>query len=68
MALSIFAFRAVALTFFVMLATLVLANVEVVLVLVAPVPIFAAVSLGYFALTRLLGSMGRVIPVSSLFS
>ena len=68
MALSIFAFRAVALTFFVMLATLVLADVEVVLVLVAPVPIFAAVVLGWSAVTRTLGSMGRVIPVSSLFS
>lgn len=69
MALSIFAFRAIALTFFVMLATLVLADVEVVLVLVAPVPIFATVVMGWFAVTRVRGSLGRVfIPISSLFS
>ena len=68
MALSIFAFRAVALTFFVLLATLVLADVEVVLMLVAPVPLFAAVTLGWFAVTRVLSSVGRVVPISSLFS
>ena len=40
MALSIFVFRAIALTFFVMLATLVMADVEVVLVVVAPCAYF----------------------------
>ena len=61
MALSL-AFRAVVLTVFVMLATLVMA--EVVLVLVAPVPIFAAVVLGRIAVTRAYNSVGRVIPRS----
>lgn len=68
MALSIFAFRAIALTFFVSLATLVLADVEVVLMLIAPVPLFAAVALGWLGVTRVLSSVGRVIPISSLFS
>ena len=63
MALSL-AFRAVVLTVFVMLATLVMADVEVVLVLVAPVPIFAAVVLGRIAVTRAYNSVGRVIPRS----
>lgn len=67
MALSL-AFRAVVLTVFVMLATLVMADVEVVLVLVAPVPIFAAVVLGRIAVTRAYNSVGRVIPSLSLFS
>ena len=67
-ALSIFVFRAIALTFFVMLATLVMADVEVVLVVVAPMPIFAAVVLGWHAVTRIAGSVGRVVPTISLFS
>ena len=49
------------------LATLVLADVEVVLMLVAPVPLFAAVVLGWLGVTRVLSSVGRVIPTSSLF-
>lgn len=68
MALSIFIFRAIALTFFVMLATLVLADIEVVSFLVAPVPIFATVVLGWYAATRIAGSVGRVVPIMSLFS
>ena len=68
MALSIFVFRAIPLTFFVMLATLVLADLEVVLVLVAPVPIFATVVLGWHTVTRIAGSLGRVVPTMSLFS
>lgn len=68
MALSIFAFRAIVLTFFVLLATLVLADVEVVLILVAPVPFFAAVTLGWLAVSRVRTSVGRVNPISSLFN
>ena len=68
MALSIFVFRAIALTFFVMLAKLVLADLEVVLVLVAPVPIFATVVLGWHTVTRIAGSVGRAAPTISLFS
>ena len=68
MALSIVVFRAIALTFFVMLATLVLADLEVVLVLVAPVPIFATVVLGWHTVTQIAGSLGRVVPTMSLFS
>ena len=51
-----------------MLATLVLADLEVVLVLVAPVPIFATVVLGWHTVTRIAGSLGRVVPTMSLFS
>ncbi len=68
MALSIFVFRAIALTFFVMLATLVLADLEVVLVLVATVPTFATVVLGWHTVTRIAGSVERVVPTMSLFS
>ena len=68
MALSIFVFRAIPLTFFVMLATLVMADVEVVLVVVAPVFVFATVVLGRHTVTRVAGSLGRVVPTMSLFS
>lgn len=68
MALPIFIFRGIALTFFVMLATLVLADIEVVSFLVAPVPIFATVVLGWYAATRIAGSVGSVVPIMSLFS
>ncbi len=51
-----------------MLATLVLADLEVVLVLVAPVPIFATVVLGWHTVTRIAGSVGRAAPTISLFS
>ena len=51
-----------------MLATLVLADVEVVSVLVAPAPIFATVVLGWYAATLIAGSVGRVVPIMSLFS
>ena len=68
MALPIFIFRGIAFTFFVMLATLVLADVEVVSVLVAPAPIFATVVLGWYAATLIAGSVGRVVPIMSLFS
>ena len=68
LALSIFIFRGIALTFFVMLATLVLADVDVVSFLVAPVPIFATVVLGWHTATRIAGSLGRVVPTMSLFS
>jgi hypothetical protein len=68
LALSIFVFRAIALTFFVMLATLVMADVEVVRVVVAPMPIFATVVLGWHTVTQIAGSLGRVVPTMSLFS
>ena len=68
MALSIFVFRAIPLTFFVMLATLVMADVEVVLVVVGLMPIFATVVLGWHTATRIAGSLGRVVPTMSLFS
>ena len=68
LALSIFVFRAIALTFFVMLATLVMADVEVVLVVGGPMPIFATVVLGWHTATRIAGSLGRVVPTMSLFS
>ena len=68
MALTIFVFRAIALTFFVMLATLVMADVEVVLVVVGPMPIFATVVLGWHTVTRIAGSVGRAAPTISLFS
>ena len=68
MALHIFIFRGIALTFSVMLATLVLADIEVVSFVVAPVPIFATVVLGWYAATRIAGSVGRVVPTMSLFS
>ena len=68
LALHIFIFRGIALTFSVMLATLVLADIEVVSFLVAPVPIFATVVLGWYAATRIAGSVGRVVPIMSLFS
>ena len=68
MALSIFVFRAIPLTFFVMLATLVMADVEVVLVMIAPVHIFATVVLGWHTVTRIAGSVERVVPTMSLFS
>ncbi len=68
MALSIFVFRAIALTFFVMLATLVMADIEFVLVVIAPMHIFATVVLGWHTVTQIAGSVGRVVPTMSLFS
>lgn len=49
-------------------ASLVMADVEAVLVLVAPVPVFAAVALGWLAVPRLRSSVGRLVPISSLFN
>ena len=68
MPLSIFVFRAIALTFFVMLATLVMADIEFVLVVIAPMHIFATVVLGWHTVTQIAGSVGRVVPTMSLFS
>ena len=68
MALSIFVFRAIALTFFVMLATLVMADIEFVLVVIAPMHIFATVVLGWHTVTQIAGSVGRVVPTMLLFS
>tara|TARA_Y100001001_G_scaffold145636_1_gene152467 strand:- start:87 stop:293 length:207 start_codon:yes stop_codon:yes gene_type:complete len=66
--LSIFVFRAIALTFFVMLATLVMADIEFVLVVIAPMHIFATVVLGWHTVTQIAGSVGRVVPTMLLFS
>ena len=68
MAFSIFVFRAIRLTFFVMLATLVMADIEFVLVVIAPMHIFAAVVLGWHTVTQIAGSVGRVVPTMLLFS
>jgi len=68
LALSIFVFRAIALTFFVMLATLVMADIEFVLVVIAPMHIFATVVLGWHTVTQIAGSVGRVVPTMSLLS
>ncbi len=68
MPLSIFVFRAIALTFFVMLATLVMADIEFVLVVIAPMHIFATVVLGWHTVTQIAGSVGRVVPTMLLFS
>ena len=51
-----------------MLATLVMADIEFVLVVIAPMHIFATVVLGWHTVTQIAGSVGRVVPTMSLFS